>query len=125
MNPYLDGIILSSLYYFNLEQNLCEVKELNTTLCDAIRDGEIVEFDYDNMVRIVEPFVYGLTSDGLEVLKGYQIGGYNRENDNSYDWVTFEVSQIGTIKFIGKKFTTKRDGLDEQSRDVKTLYCRF
>ncbi|WP_312652378.1 hypothetical protein [Proteiniclasticum sp.] len=98
---------------------------MNTTICDAIRDGEIVEFDYDGMVRIVEPFIYGLTSGGVQVMKGYQIGGYNRENDNSYDWVTFEVNQIGTIKFIGKKFTTKRDGYMKQSEDIKTVYCKF
>lgn len=98
---------------------------MNTTICDAIRDGEIVEFDYDGMVRIVEPFIYGLTNEGLQILKGYQIGGYNRENDNSYSWVTFEVSQIGTIKFIGKKFTTRRDGYEEQSSTIKTVYCKF
>lgn len=98
---------------------------MNTTICDAIRDGEIVEFDYDGMVRIVEPFVYGLNTAGVQVLKGYQIGGYQKELDNSYSWVTFEVDQIGTIKFIGKKFTTRRDGYEKQSEDIGTLYCKF
>lgn len=50
---------------------------MNTAICDAIRDGEIIEFEYEGMVKIVEPFCYGVGIDDQELLRGYVIGGFS------------------------------------------------
>jgi hypothetical protein len=98
---------------------------LNTAICDAIRDGEIIEFEYQGMVKIVEPFRYGVGFDGQEVLRGYVIGGFSDVLNQEYSWKLFEVSHMGTIQFIGKKFTSIRDGYDKEDKDIKTIYCSF
>jgi hypothetical protein len=98
---------------------------LNTTICDAIRDGEIIEFNYEGAIRIVEPFIYGADENGVTLLKGYQIGGFNRVNDNSYTWDTYNVEQMSTIKFIGKKFKDKRAGYDPHDPVFKNIYCNY
>lgn len=98
---------------------------MNTTLCDAIRDGEIIEFDYEGMIRIVEPFLYGKTKEGKDCLKAYQTGGFNTTQDNSYIWDTYEVEKMGSVKFIGKKFVDLRAGYDPDDPDFDTLYCKF
>lgn len=98
---------------------------MNTTICDAIRDGEIIEFEYEGMIRIVEPFVYGTDSTGAPILRGYQIGGFNTENDNSYTWDTYKVDLMGTVKFIGKKFEEHRAGFDSDDETFTSIFCRF
>ncbi len=98
---------------------------MNTTICDAIRVGEIIEFTYEGAIRIVEPFIYGADEKGVSFLKGYQIGGFNRVNDNSYTWDTYKVDQMSTIKFIGKKFHDKRAGYDPHDSAFKSIYCNF
>ncbi len=98
---------------------------MNTTICDAIRDGEIIEFEYEGMVRIVEPFLYGKTIHGKDCLNAYQIGGFNSTKDNSYIWDTYDVAKMGTVKFIGKKFENERAGYEPEDPDFKTIYCRF
>ena len=98
---------------------------MNTTLCDAIRDGEIIEFEYDGMVRIVEPFLYGKNNHGKDCLKAYQIGGFNTSKDQSYVWDTYEVEEMGTVKFIGKKFEDLRAGYNPDDPEFDTLYCKF
>lgn len=98
---------------------------MNTTICDAIRDGEIIEFDYEGAIRIVEPFIYGTDINGVGLLRGYQIGGFNKANDNSYTWDTFEVEKMSTVKFIGKKFDDKRAGYDPNDPSFKSIFCKF
>ncbi len=98
---------------------------MNTTLCDAIRDGEIIEFEYEGMVRIVEPFLYGKTKHGKECLNAYQTGGFNTSNDPSYTWDSYDVAKMGTVKFIGMKFENERAGYEPDDPDFKTIYCKF
>lgn len=98
---------------------------MNTTLCDAIRDGEIIEFTYEGAIRIVEPFIYGTDQSGAQLLKGYQIGGFNKSDDNSYTWDTYKVDDIGTVKFIGKKFDDRRAGYDPEDPLFKSVFCKF
>ncbi len=98
---------------------------MNTTICDAIRDGEIIEFEYDGAIRIVEPFLYGNDAEGVAILRGYQIGGFNRLNDNSYTWDTYKVDEMSTVKFIGKKFDDKRAGYDPNDPAFTSIYCKF
>lgn len=98
---------------------------LNTAICDAIRDGEIIEFEYNGLVKIVEPFCYGVDSEGQELLRGYVIGGFREVLNQEYMWNLFKVSHMGAIKYIGKKFKTIRDGYEKEDKDMATIYCSF
>lgn len=98
---------------------------MNTTICDAIRDGEIIEFKYGGLVKIVEPFSYGKGPAGDELLRGYVIGGFSKGLQENYAWEVFRVSEMGTVKFIGKKFKTLRAGYDQEGNSIETTYCQF
>lgn len=98
---------------------------MNTAICDAIRDGEIIEFEYDGMVKIVEPFCYGVGFDGQELLRGYVIGGFSDILGQEYSWKLFTISHMGTIQYIGKKFSTIRNGYEKEDKDINTIYCSF
>jgi len=98
---------------------------MNTTICDAIRDGEIIEFKYDGLVKIVEPFCYGKGSDGDNLLQGYVIGGFSKGLQEGYSWEVFSEKDMGTVKFIGKKFKTLRAGYEQKGHHFVTTYCEF
>lgn len=46
-------------------------------LCAAIRDLELIEFEYDGLRRVVAPYCHGFTTKG-EVLRAIQVGGESR-----------------------------------------------
>jgi len=47
-------------------------------ICDAIRHRALLEFDYDGLHRIVQPYCHGTTGTGRESLRAIQIGGESR-----------------------------------------------
>jgi hypothetical protein len=47
-------------------------------ICDAIRRCALLEFDYDGLHRVVQPYCHGTASTGRESLRAIQIGGESR-----------------------------------------------
>ncbi len=47
-------------------------------ICEAIRGRALLEFDYDGMHRIVQPYCHGTIGTGRESLRAIQIGGESR-----------------------------------------------
>ena len=87
---------------------------MNTTLCEAIDQGELIEFEYEGLVRIVEPYIYGVGENGEILLKAFQTGGFNKKNDNSYTWDVYQVEKMGTVQFVGKGFNHERAGYEKK-----------
>lgn len=48
---------------------------MNLRLCDAIRSRVRIEFVYDGLRRVVEPYCHGVARSGREALRGIQVGG--------------------------------------------------
>jgi hypothetical protein len=44
-------------------------------ICDAIQKRCRLEFEYDGVLRVVEPYCHGVTSRGNESLRAIQVGG--------------------------------------------------
>lgn len=97
---------------------------MNPTLCEAIDQGELIEFEYEGLVRIVEPYIYGIGEGGEALLKGFQTGGFNKKNDNSYTWDVYRVEQIGSVQFVGKGFSHERAGYEKNDPMFTTIYCQ-
>lgn len=97
---------------------------MNTTLCEAIDQGELIEFEYEGMIRIVEPYIYGVSDEGKSLLKGFQTGGFNKKNDNSYTWDVYVVESMGSVQFVGKTFSHERAGYKKNDPLFATIYCQ-
>lgn len=50
---------------------------MNKKICLAIESRNIVVFNYNSGSRKLEPYCYGLSKKGKELLKAYQISGYS------------------------------------------------
>jgi hypothetical protein len=50
---------------------------MNQEIIEAIENKNLVEFNYDGELRVIEPHCYGLSKKGIEVLRAYQVDGYS------------------------------------------------
>lgn len=79
---------------------------MNSIISSAIEKRQVLEFHYDGGIRIVEPFCYGISTAGNEVLRGYQTGGYSKSGRNS--WKMFRVNEISSITHTTNTFVGNR-----------------
>lgn len=80
---------------------------MNTALCAAIRDRAIIEFFYNGGIRKAEPYCYGMSRTGNELLRAYQIGGYS-SSGQSVGWKLFDVSKINHLRQMESSFSNNR-----------------
>lgn len=85
---------------------------------------KIIEFYYNGGLRIVEPFCYGVSSAGNEVLRAYQIGGYS-ESGNPIGWKLFKVCQMSNLHITDKHFTNIRTGYNPNDSAMITIYSHI
>ena len=95
---------------------------MNPVICSAIRSRQIIRIDYSGGFRIVEPFCYGVSASGNEMLRAYQREGYSLSGKPE-GWKLFRVSGISSLTVIDVHFDGNR--LDYKSRDpaMATIYC--
>jgi len=48
---------------------------MNKNICSAIKTKRIIIFNYNEMLRRIEPYWHGVTKKGNEVLRAFQISG--------------------------------------------------
>ncbi|MCK4764503.1 MAG: hypothetical protein KAW12_20050 [Candidatus Aminicenantes bacterium] len=47
----------------------------------AIREKKVIRFYYESGNRTVEPFCFGVSSAGNNLLRGFQIDGFSKSGD--------------------------------------------
>jgi len=95
---------------------------MRTTICTAISSKQVIQFYYDGGSRLVEPFCYGLSKTGNQLLRGYQISGYSKSGD-PVGWKLFRASEISSLAVTGEHFTGTRDGYNPNDKAMITIYC--
>jgi len=99
-----------------------EVKDMNQMICSAIQSRQVIRFYYNGGFRTAEPFCYGVSTAGNEVLRAYQTGGYS-ESGNPVGWKLFRVSEISSLTTTGEKFFGIRPDYNPQDSAMTTIYC--
>lgn len=97
---------------------------MNPIICDSIRNKQLLKFDYDNCLRIVEPHTYGLSTAGNEVLRAYQTGGQSTSHKIP-DWRLFEVSKMESLVLLEESFPSARDEYSKGDTDMSTIFCEL
>lgn len=97
-------------------------KNMNLTLCDAIRSRKVIEFHFDGGVRTVEPFCHGVSTAGNEVLRGYQTAGYS-SSGRLPEWRLFTVSKISGLVVTGDRFQGSRPGYNPNDSAMNQIHC--
>ena len=97
---------------------------MNALLCAAIRSRRVINFYYDGGRRTVEPYCYGASGTGHELLRGYQTAGYSRSGVPQ-GWKMFRLDELSGLAMTDEVFMTNRPEYDaEREEKMATIYCR-
>lgn len=89
------------------------------TYSKAIVDGLK---NYASGSRIVDPFIYGVSTAGNEVITGFQIGGYS-QSDNSFMCKLFKFDEMTAICNTNDNFTGQRVHYNPTYKGMRIIYC--
>ncbi|MBC7749160.1 MAG: hypothetical protein H7Z76_11405 [Methylotenera sp.] len=90
----------------------------------AIENRNLLQFYYDENLRIVEPHTFGFSKKGNDILSAYQIDG---KSDKGYvpDWKLFTISKILTLKTLERTFEGEREGYNTDDSRMITIYAEL
>ena len=96
------------------------MKEIIT---EAIENKKVIEFEYKGDLRIVEPFVIGVSSTGKDSLRAFQVDG-NSTDSSSFSWKLFTVDKISNLSISKENFTSQREHYNPNDSALKPIYAR-
>ena len=97
---------------------------MNQTIVNAINNMDILSFTYKGNPRVVEPHAYGIGSDGNDLLRAYQTGGYS-SSWNLPEWRLFEVNEVYNLSSTGDKFNGARPGYHGDDQAMDHIYAQL
>ena len=95
-------------------------KSNKNIICNAIKSKQLIQFNYEDGARIVEPYCFGLSKNDKEILRAYQVKGYSKSG-NPVGWKLFNASKIKNIKINNEFFAIGHHYGAEPT--IKTKYC--
>ncbi len=100
---------------------------MKTKICAAISNKKPLRFLYDDdvAVRIVEPYCFGESKTGADVLRAYQIRGYSSSGAPK-GWRLFDVSKITRLTILEEEtIDGKRRDYNPNDAAMVRFYCRL
>jgi len=97
---------------------------VNALVCQAIRERRIIRLHYDGGLRDVEPHFHGASSEGNDLLRAYQVGGYSRSGQ-PHGWRTFRLDHASALAVTDRTFSVPRPDYDPEDSSMATIYCRL
>jgi len=95
-----------------------------TRVCEAIEQRKIIEFQYDNRFRVVEPYCVGESSRGNVVLRAYQIEGES-SSGNPIGWKLFDLSKLSNLTITSRKFSLIQPDYNPNDRGMVKIICNL
>lgn len=89
----------------------------------AIANRRVVSFNYDGLLREVDPFLLGETTSGNLVLRGYQTGGSSRSGLVP-GWHLFSLSKIDSITVEQFGFEVARPSYSPFDKAMRRICVR-
>lgn len=88
------------------------------TICDAINNRRVVEFDYDGHHRVVQPAAAGPhATTGNPVLRGYQVGGTGKTRTVPF-WDLFLLDKIHNLVVLDEMFEADPPGYQKGDKHI-------
>lgn len=95
-------------------------------IIDAISNRRVIQFSYTDAdsnihLRVVEPYAYGLTKQGNEAVRCYQIGGSSESSIPC--WKLFLINRMVGLTVSNKTFYGAAPGYAHGDKALNPLYC--
>ncbi len=78
-------------------------------IIQAIEKRNLLSFTYKNEYRLIEPYTYGISTKGTDVLSAYQVDGDSNSSD-ILGWRLFSIENIKNLQTLTDTFIPNRDG---------------
>jgi len=95
---------------------------MNLTICEAIRARKLLMFAYGDLMRIVEPHLYGVNAAGHEVLSAWLRPGLSRADPGGW-WRTYRVDEISALRLLDESFDAPREGYNPNDARMVRVHC--
>lgn len=95
---------------------------MHDVICAAIRNCELLEFDYDGLHRVVAPYCHGFTGKG-EVLRAIQVGGESR-SPGIASGKLWTLDKMLDVRRTGAPFTPDDPHYNPNDSAMATIHCR-
>jgi hypothetical protein len=93
-------------------------------ICDAIRKHLLLEFRYRGLPRVVEPYVHGVSTRGVEVLRAVQVGGSSNSGGFGYGKL-WTVADITALRVTTESFPADDPNYDPNDSGMQRIHCRI
>jgi hypothetical protein len=94
---------------------------LRDLICAAIRNCELLEFDYDGLHRVVAPYCHGFTSQS-EVLRAVQVGGESRSRGMGFGKL-WKVEKMLGVRRVGSSFIADDPDYNPNDTAMTRIHC--
>jgi hypothetical protein len=101
-----------------------EATELRAQLCGAIARRSLVMFEYNDLIRVVEPHRFGINSAGHEMLSGWLRAGYSR-SDPAGGWRNYLLSDVSSVQVLDAPFAGTRPGYAAHDVRMREVFCEL
>jgi len=95
---------------------------MNNKVISAIKNKNVITFDYESESRTVEPHCYGLTTRENEAIRAYQIDGYS--SSGTMGWKLYDLSKADNIEILKETFDV-RDGYRRGDKNMSRIFIEI
>lgn len=81
-----------------------ELEKKKDLICEAISGRKIIEFQYHDKPRTIEPYVCGINIKGSYQMRGFQVSGTSISNAK-LGWRIFDLAEIVDLKITDTDFS--------------------
>ncbi|QHT59871.1 WYL domain-containing protein [Paenibacillus lycopersici] len=96
---------------------------MNIIVFKAIQERHVIEFHYEGRKRVVEPFCYGISSAGHDILRGFQIRGLSQSG--KLGWRLFRLDRMNFINSLDEHFEGIRKDYNPNDPDMTKIFNRI
>jgi hypothetical protein len=93
-------------------------------ICDAIRKRLLLEFRYHGLPRIVEPYCHGISTRGVEVLRGVQVGGSSNSGGFGFGKL-WAVADMTALRMTAETFPADDPHYHPDDSGMQSIHCRI
>jgi len=95
---------------------------VDETICGAIRARKLLMFEYADLMRVVEPHLYGVNSAGHDALTAWLRPGHSRSTPSG-GWRMYLVGDMHYVQELDERFERPRAGYNPLDPRMTTVYC--
>lgn len=98
---------------------------MEAIILNAIENQKLLEFDYDGCRRVVQPHIYGHSTDrSKRQISTYQIRGESNTGGLPA-WRTFDLDKIENLKMLNEHFSKPAEGYNPRDPKFRKIISQI